>query len=276
MDEDDKPVGRMLTRREALALLGTTMLAACAPRITPTPTPPATSIVSPTQGLLPTVTTAATRPATADATVTQAPPTATTAPRAMCVARPELTEGPYFVDEMLNRSDIRSDPATGDVSAGVPLTLTFNVSEIGDGCTPLEGAQVDVWHCDAAGVYSDVQDRGFTSTGQKFLRGYQLTDANGQATFTTIYPGWYSGRAVHIHFKVRLNGATGQAYEFTSQLFFDEAVNDAVHALAPYAARGQRNVLNVNDRIFDEQLVVDATQTADGYSAAFDLGLNTA
>ena len=269
MDEDDKPIGRMLTRREALALLGTTMLAACAPRITATPTPASTATLAPTDAPAATVT--ATTGPTATTSIA-----ATTAPRAMCVARPELTEGPYFVDEMLNRSDIRSDPDTGEVREGVPLMLTFNVSEIGDGCTPLEGAQVDVWHCDAAGVYSDVQDRGFTSTGQKFLRGYQLTDANGQATFTTIYPGWYSGRAVHIHFKVRLTDATGRAYDFTSQLFFDEAVNDAVHALPPYAARGQRNVLNINDRIFDEQLVVAATQTADGYAATFDLGLNTA
>ncbi len=272
MDEDDRPIGRMLTRREALALLGTTMLAACAPRITATPPQAATQTLAPTEGPLLTAQTTA----TAGSASTQAPAAATTAPRAMCVARPELTEGPYFVDEMLNRSDIRSDPATGDVREGVPLTLTFNVSEIGAGCAPLEGAQVDVWHCDAAGVYSDVQDRGFTSTGQKFLRGYQLTDSNGQTTFTTIYPGWYSGRAVHIHFKVRLNGSTGQAYEFTSQLFFDEAVNDAVHALPPYAVRGQRNVLNINDRIFDDQLVVDAAQTADGYAATFDLGLNTA
>lgn len=272
MDEDDKPIGRMLTRREALALLGTTMLAACAPRFTATPTSASTSTLAPTEGQPAT----ATAPATAGPTSTAASTVATTAPRAMCVARPELTEGPYFVDEMLNRSDIRSDPATGEMREGVPLILTFNVSEIGEGCVPLEGAQVDVWHCDAAGVYSDVQDRGFTSTGQKFLRGYQLTDANGQATFTTIYPGWYSGRAVHIHFKVRLNGSGGQAYEFTSQLFFDEAVNDAVHALPPYAAHGQRNMLNINDRIFDEQLVVDAAQTADGYAASFDLGLNAA
>jgi protocatechuate 3,4-dioxygenase beta subunit len=177
---------------------------------------------------------------------------------------------------MLNRSDIRSDPDTGEVRAGVPLTLTFFVSEIGEGCVPLQGAQVDIWHCDAAGVYSDVQDRGFTSTGQKFLRGYQLTDANGQATFTTVYPGWYSGRAVHIHFKVRLTSAAGQAYEFTSQVFFDESVNDAVHAREPYAARGQRDVMNRADRIYDEQLVVAAAPEGDGYTATFDLGLNTA
>ena len=119
-----------------------------------------------------------------------------------CVVRPELTEGPYFVDEKINRSDIRTDTTTNAVSAGVPLVLTFLVSQIGSSaCTPLQGAQVDIWHCDALGVYSDV-----SGNSGNFLRGYQVTDANGQAQFTTIYPGWYRGRAVHIHFKIRTTG----------------------------------------------------------------------
>jgi protocatechuate 3,4-dioxygenase beta subunit len=100
-----------------------------------------------------------------------------------------VTEGPYYVDEDLNRGDIRSDPATGVVKEGALLELTFNVSQISEaGCTPLEGAKVEVWHCDAAGIYSDVSDPGFDTQGQKFLRGYQVTDATGQATLLTIYP----------------------------------------------------------------------------------------
>src|SRR6267142_4437211 len=115
---------------------------------------------------------------------------------ATCVLTAALTEGPFFVDEMLNRSDIRTDPATGAVSTGIPLTLAFNVSRYAsNACTPLTGAYLDVWHCDSTGIYSDV-----SGSSQKFLRGYQITDANGVAAFTTIYPGWYSGRAVHIHF----------------------------------------------------------------------------
>src|SRR5437867_10077264 len=94
-----------------------------------------------------------------------------------CIVRPEQTEGPYFVDERLNRSDIRSDPTDGRVKSGTPLALTLQVSRLGAGdCHPLPGAQVDIWHCDALGVYSDVRDPGFNTIGQKFLRGYQVTD----------------------------------------------------------------------------------------------------
>src|SRR6188508_2290795 len=119
---------------------------------------------------------------------------------AQCVVTPALTEGPYFVDEMLNRSDIRSDPATGAARPGVPLDLTLALSQVGaSGCGPLAGALVDMWHCDALGVYSDVSAQ--RSVGQQFLRGYQISDAGGNVRFTTIYPGWYQGRAVHIHFK---------------------------------------------------------------------------
>src|SRR5512145_1130496 len=112
-----------------------------------------------------------------------------------CVLTAALTEGPFFVDEKLNRSDIRTDPTTGAVSAGAPLALTFNVEHLVNGvCTPLSGAYLDVWHCDAGGVYSDVG----SASGREFLRGYQVTDAKGVARFSTVYPGWYSGRPVHI------------------------------------------------------------------------------
>jgi len=142
-----------------------------------------------------------------------------------CVLTPEQTEGPYFTDVQLNRSDIRTDPADGSVRAGVPLMLTLRVSSVGGtGCAPLAGAIVDIWHCDAAGVYSDVAE----AVGKRFLRGYQVTDANGGVRFATIYPGWYSGRAVHIHFKVRAKARSGRKYEFSSQLYFDDSVTDRV------------------------------------------------
>ena len=116
-------------------------------------------------------------------------------PASTCVVKPQQTEGPYFVDERLNRSDIRMDPTAGSVVEGIPLDLTFNVSRIdsSSSCTPLAGAVVNVWHCDALGQYSDVRDtaEGFNTLGQKYLRGYQVTDENGSARFTTIYPGWY-------------------------------------------------------------------------------------
>jgi protocatechuate 3,4-dioxygenase beta subunit len=134
---------------------------------------------------------------------------------------------------------------------------------------------VDIWHCNALGAYSDVSDPGFDTSGQQFLRGYQATDANGVAAFTTIYPGWYSGRTVHIHFKIRTGVGEGETsfYDFTSQLFFDEALNDQVHTQQPYAIKGDRDTLNSRDNIYDDQLLLTASQTEEGYAAAFDIGL---
>jgi protocatechuate 3,4-dioxygenase beta subunit len=210
MTDDDRPFGSMLTRREALALLGVGGLTALAPR----------------------------------------PGAAQPGGTAACVVRPALTEGPYFVDEKLNRSDIRSDPADGSVRPGAPLRLALRVSRLARGvCAPLPGAMVDLWHCDAVGAYSDVQDPGGATLGKKFLRGYQTTDGDGLARFTTIYPGAYRGRAVHIHFKVR-SAAGGRVHDFTSQLFFDDALSDQVYAQAPYTGRGEQRLRNARDGIY--------------------------
>jgi len=244
MERDDVQVGQVLTRREALALIGVSGVAILTGCTT------AEGGGAKSAALLP-----------------------------GCVVRPEQTEGPYFVDGMLNRSDIRSDPVDGAVKAGVPLLLTINVSRIAGGaCSPIAGAQVDLWHCDGLGVYSDVTDPGFTTVGQKFLRGYQLTDAAGAARFTTIYPGWYPGRAVHIHFKIRTDPTAARGYEFTSQLYFDDALTDVVHTRAPYAGKGQRTMKNSSDRIFSrggEQLLLAAKENDQGYAATFDIGLQT-
>lgn len=197
-----------------------------------------------------------------------------------CIASPEQTEGPYFVDEKLNRSDIRFDPMDG-ILEGVQLQLTLRVSGVGkNGCTPLAGATVDVWHCDALGVYSDVTDRSFDTVGKKFLRGYQVTDASGTVQFTTIYPGWYQGRTPHIHFKVRTTATSGQSYEFTSQLYFDDAVSDRVYSQMPYASQGERTKDNKQDGIFQHggnQLILSLTENQQGgYAATFDIGLQMA
>ena len=194
-----------------------------------------------------------------------------------CVVRPEQTEGPYFVDERLNRSDIRSDPTDGRVKSGTQLALTLQVSRLGAGdCHPLPGAQVDIWHCDALGVYSDVRDPGFNTIGQKFLRGYQVTDGRGEARFVTLYPGWYAGRTVHIHFKIRTAPRAQRSFEFTSQLYFDDGLTDRVHAAPPYAAQGPRTARNQHDWIFrrgGDQLMLAPTREADGYAASFAIGL---
>ena len=191
-----------------------------------------------------------------------------------CVVRPRQTEGPFFVDEKLNRSDIRSDPVTKAVSAGVPLRLVFRVSQAsGDtACAPLPGAQVDVWQCDANGLYSDVQDFQRNTAGLKFLRGHQITDNHGHAGFMTIFPGWYPGRAVHIHFKVR----TQAAKEFTSQIYFDDALTDAIHAQPPYLTRGQRRVRNNRDSGASAgggALVLPLREEKNGYTGTFDITL---
>jgi protocatechuate 3,4-dioxygenase beta subunit len=255
MDNDDKPIGTILNRRDVLKILGlgsaATLVTACAPDVIETLSP--TTVPSETLAV-PTSTVAATQAASVLVPA--------------CVVRPEMTEGPYFVDEMLNRSDIRSDPSDGAVSVGAPLELTFNVSQVStNGCVVLPNAQVDIWHCDAFGVYSDVEN----VQGKKFLRGYQVSDANGQAKFVTVYPGWYPGRTVHIHFKIRING-----YDFTSQLFFDDAFTDQVYLQEPYVQRGERNTTNERDGIYGNggsQLLLNVTQNGSGYSAVFDIGL---
>lgn len=254
MENDDKPIGQILSRRDALKLLGVgsvAFLAACAPQATST--------------LVPTV--SSTQVSTGASTALD------------CVVRPELTIGPYFVDGQLNRSDIRSEPSDNSVKEGVPLTLNINVASVGDNsCTPIEGAQVDVWHCDANGQYSGVSAQGADTTGQKFLRGYQLTDANGAVQFQTIYPGWYSGRAVHIHITIRTKGADHADYQFTSQFFFDDTLTDQVHALEPYASKGQRDIRNANDNIFngggDQLLLNPEGDTTNGFTSTFNVGLD--
>jgi protocatechuate 3,4-dioxygenase beta subunit len=263
IDDDDRPIGRILTRREVLGLLGgAALVAACAPGTLSAPTATGT----------------ATRAAATTAAAATAVPSAA-AVLPSCVVRPALTEGPYFVDEKLNRSDIRSDPSTSLVKPGITLALTFLVSKVsGSSCTALANATVDVWHCDALGVYSDASDPTFGSTkGTKFLRGYQTTDASGAARFTTIWPGWYQGRAVHIHFKVRAAAANGQVSDFTSQLFFDESLNDQVFTQAPYSQKGGSGRLrNQADGIFQGsggKLTLAPTKTTDGYAATFDIGL---
>ena len=160
------------------------------------------------------------------------------------------------------------------------LRLVFQVSQVSDRvCTPLNNAIVDVWHCDAEGIYSDVSDRSFNTVGRKFLRGYQVTNSEGMAEFLTIYPGWYPGRTVHIHFKIRTNSALQQSYEFTSQLYFDDTITDQVQAQAPYAAKGQRNQKNDQDGIFQqggEQLMLQLAQAENGYVGRFEIGLELA
>jgi protocatechuate 3,4-dioxygenase beta subunit len=185
------------------------------------------------------------------------------------------------VDNQLNRSDIRVDPTNGSIKEGTPLHLRYRVFSVTNNvCAALAGAQVDIWHCDAAGVYGGVQDPRFDTSGQKWLRGYQITNQFGIADFLTIVPGWYSGRAVHIHFKIRTQGINQQAYEFTSQLFFDPTTIETIYAESPYAEKGLPDVPNERDGIFrqsGDMLTLKLEQRPNGeagYNAVFDIALD--
>jgi len=181
-----------------------------------------------------------------------------------CVLAPELTEGPFYLDLDLVRSDITEG------RAGLPLDLRVNVVDA-DACEPIKDAAVDVWHCDAEGAYSGVQG----AEGETFLRGIQMTDADGATEFRTIFPGWYTGRAVHIHLKVHLGGDE----TYTGQLFFDPAVTEAVYRTEPYAARSGPDTPNSSDGIFSQSggVTIVAVTVDDGTSSgAVTLGVQRA
>lgn len=194
-----------------------------------------------------------------------------------CVALPAMTEGPFFVEDRLERSDIRMEPDGSEPTPGAFLELRLNVSQLsGDSCVPFTNAMVDIWHCDALGAYSGAKDSRYDYTDKRFLRGYQFTDANGEARFTTIYPGCYPGRAVHIHFKIQSPAVDGKALEFTSQLFFDDAFSARVFAQPPYAVHGPHDRKNEDDGIYrrgGEQLLLDVTEKDGAYCAAFDIAV---
>ncbi|MFJ4291006.1 intradiol ring-cleavage dioxygenase [Cupriavidus sp. NPDC089707] len=149
---------------------------------------------------------------------------------AACLLTPEATEGPFYLDDALMRADIR------DGRPGQPLRLRLRVLEAQRGCAPVHGALVSVWHCDADGSYSGESATEIATNRQaRYLRGVQATGADGVATFTTIYPGWYPSRAIHIHFKVLL----AQSEVLTSQLYFDDALSRQVLGSHPaYRAHG--------------------------------------
>lgn len=198
-----------------------------------------------------------------------------------CVVIPRQTEGPYFLDELLHRRDIREDPSDQSTRPGLPLRLSLQIAALsGDQCSPLQDALVDLWQCDARGEYAGVRDRRYDTRGQLYLRGYQRSDADGRVEFITIYPGWYPSRAVHIHIKVRTHPDSEQGQEFSTQLYFEDSLSDRIFRQTPYAGRGERPTRNADDWIFQrnggEQLVLQPVENddADGLQAAFAFALN--
>ncbi len=188
-----------------------------------------------------------------------------------CLLTPQLTEGPYFVDEKLHRSDITEG------QPGLPLRLNIYVYHANSSaCNAIPGVQIDVWHTNGNGVYSDVPF--LNSDGQTFLRGYQITDKNGNASFATIFPGWYPGRTSHIHLKARILNASGkESLEATTQVFFDDRITDDVYAnVPPYNARRNRDTRNSQDGIYGGRTGLLLSLTGDnifGYAGSIPIGI---
>jgi len=231
---------RMFTRREALGLIsaaGAAAAAACGD----SPTAPSSTSTS--------------------TTTTTDIGTAST--NGACAVTPNETAGPYPSLTDFFRSDIREG------KAGTTLTLTVKVVNTNNNCAAVPNAQVEIWHCDVGGNYSQYG----SVASQTFLRGIQTTDANGTVTFTTIYPGWYQGRATHIHVEATVNGRSVKV----SQMAFPESVNNTVHAAGVYASRGANPMANASDGIFADslasELVTPSGSVSSGFVAAFQLGV---
>ena len=188
-----------------------------------------------------------------------------------CVLSPELTAGPFFVDEHLERSDLTTDTDVSAVRSAVPLRLGLRVYAVyGGRCAPLAGAHVDLWNADALGTYSDVGG----ARGQRFLRGYQITDRAGAVAFTTVHPGWYPSRTPHVHVLVRTYArANDVTHSFTTQLFFDDEINDAVLASVAYRPHGPRDTRNANDGFYTPKTLVPLKREGRGYAGSFSLGV---
>jgi protocatechuate 3,4-dioxygenase beta subunit len=197
-----------------------------------------------------------------------------------CVLTEETIAGPTWFDAHDVRSDIRDD------RPGVPLQLAFRVVQLPD-CAPLPQAVVDLWQCDALGYYSGFagvaagdggraggrdeygDTQAAATDAERFLRGTQMTDANGLVQFSTVYPGWYPTRTVHLHLKVHLAETT----VLTTQLFFDDAVSDTVHSADPYRQHPGRDTRNPRDAFYSPTALLTTAPAPDGWLAAITLGV---
>ncbi len=219
MKNDDEIVGTILSRRQAIALAAKSGFSLGVASLIPT---------------------ASARPAD---------------PKVNLVVCPALEEGPFFVDEKLNRSNLLSGTTRKEVVGGVPLTLELAFHKLsGDKLSPFEGWQIDIWHCDTAGVYSDEDSQN--TVHQSWLRGHQTTDAKGVVKFVTIFPGWYPGRTTHIHVKVRKFSERHQVTaEFTTQLFFHETDIQPIYAKHQYSGQDVPAGTNLRDHVFTQRQV---------------------
>jgi protocatechuate 3,4-dioxygenase beta subunit len=200
------------------------------------------------------------------ATTTTASTTTTTTgtTNAACAVTPQETAGPFPSLTDLIRSDIRES------KSGTVLTLTVKVVNVNASCAAVPSANVEIWQCDAGGNYSEYG----TQAAQTYLRGIQTTNSNGEVTFTTIYPGWYQGRATHIHIEVTVGGVSKKV----TQIAFPESVNNTVYATGVYASRGSNPMSNASDGIFSDslssELVTPTGTPAAGYAASCQVGIS--
>ncbi|MEZ5289377.1 MAG: intradiol ring-cleavage dioxygenase [Vicinamibacterales bacterium] len=235
---------RRLNRREALGLLGAASAAVSAACSGDTPTSPSATTTS--------------------TTTTTTTTTGTTTTAEACAVSPTETLGPYPSLGDYVRSNIT------DGKPGTPLRLTLTVVNASSGCAPVSGANVEIWQCDHAGVYSEYG----TGRGQTFLRGLQVSDAQGQVTFDTIYPGWYQGRATHIHVEVSMGGRSIKV----TQIAFPEDISAQVYSTGVYASHGLNSTSNARDGIFadslSQEMITISGSPASGYTGTFTVGVS--
>ncbi|WP_372666302.1 protocatechuate dioxygenase [Amycolatopsis kentuckyensis] len=215
--------------------------------------------------------------------VTDADLTALFAGARTCTLTAATTQGPYYFDADKIRSDVRED------KQGAKLRLALQVQD-SETCKPIPHAVVEIWHCDAGGLYSGAEaasggggtpptgppPTGTPPTGtpppggdqdleptddKRYLRGAQVTNQRGVVEFTTVWPGWYRGRTVHVHVMVHV----GNEKTLTTQLMFDETLNSEVLATQPYAQRTGRDTFNDNDSIYRPSMLLKVTKARDGY-----------
>jgi protocatechuate 3,4-dioxygenase beta subunit len=189
-----------------------------------------------------------------------------------CAVAPTETEGPF--PTKVPASYVRSDITDG--KTGYALTITITLSNSNNSCAALAGALVDIWHCDAEGNYSEYGGTGMQATNYQsvhFLRGRQVTNAAGQVTFTSIFPGWYSGRATHIH--VHVYSASGTSLKVT-QIAFPEGTGTAVAAVNGYAKGLSGYTTNATDNVFSDGVALELATVTGSTTAGFQLSFTLA
>lgn len=198
-------------------------------------------------------------------------------PANTCILIPQETAGPYPWS-MGTSPFFRQDITEGN--PGTPLNLTLTVVDVNNSCAPIQNARVDIWHCNRDGYYSEYGNQpGYLGTqthvGETFFRGYQISDVNGEVNFVTIYPGWYNGRATHIHMQIFLNSVL----QATSQMAFPDSLNTTINGSSGYSAHGQNSLANANDNVFSDtantqyEIVNIAASGSGGYDASLTIGI---